>query len=65
MGAVEEIHDRERKLITVLAPRLVHYLHRRESADETEGPAETQWGRIRFRIRLAHTPITVTLQVEP
>jgi hypothetical protein len=65
MGAVEEIHDRERKLIAVLAPRVVHYLRRREGADETQGPIEAQWGRVSFRIMLANTPVMVTLQVDP
>ncbi len=65
MGAVEEIHDRERKLIAVLAPRVAQLLRRREGAAETQGPIEAQWGRVSFRILLANTPIMVTLQVDP
>ena len=65
MGACEEIHDRERSLIWTLAPKVAHFLHRREGAAETDPAAEVDWGRVRFRIRLAHTPITITLAVDP
>jgi hypothetical protein len=65
MGAVEEIHERERKLLAVLGPRVIDYLRRREGGEQIEGPIEAAWGRVRFRVKLANAPITITLAIDP
>jgi hypothetical protein len=65
MGACEEIHDRERSLIWALAPKVLHFLRRREGAGELNPAAEVDWGRVRFRVRLGAAPITITLAIDP
>jgi hypothetical protein len=65
MGACEEIHDRERSLIWMLAPKLLHFLRRREMAHDLDPAAEADWGRVRFRVRLGAAPITITLAIDP
>lgn len=65
MGAVEEIHDRERELILRLAKVIVTHLRNKEGAMEVEVPHEVDWGLVRFRIKARNAPITLTLQIEP
>ena len=64
MGAVEEIHERERELIKELAKRIIRYLHDQEGGMTLENPAEREWGEIRFRVRVRHAPIHVTLKID-
>lgn len=65
MGAVQEIHDRERELNRQLAGRLLAWMREHESAERIEGPIEVEWGHVRFRVRVREAVIAVTLAVEP
>jgi len=64
MGAVEEIHERERELIKELAKGIIRYLHDHDGGMVLENPAEREWGEIRFRVRVRHAPIHVTLKID-
>ena len=65
MGSTEEIHDRERALALRLAKLIVTHLRNKEGGMEVEHPAEVDWGLVRFRMKIHHAPITVTLQIDP
>ncbi len=65
MGAVEEIHERERKLIRDLARRYLERLREKEGAEQVEAPNEIEWGKVVFRVRLRHAVVRVTLQIDP
>jgi hypothetical protein len=65
MGAVEEIHERERMLIIRLAPLILRYLRDKEGGAETEPPAEREWGQVSFKVMIRSAPVTVTLKIDP
>lgn len=65
MGAVEEIHERERALIKRLAGRILNHLHDREGAVEIDPPDEIEWGLVLFHVQAHNANIAISLQVEP
>jgi hypothetical protein len=67
MGAVEEIHDRERTLIWRLAPLVLARLREddRQGAVTIEDPDERRWGEVSFRVQVHDTPVLVTLHIDP
>lgn len=65
MGAVEEIHNRERELALRLARHIVERLRTDEGAMETDPPHEIEWGLVRFQLKVQRAPIEVTLKISP
>jgi hypothetical protein len=65
VGAVEEIHERERKLIRDLARRYLERLREKEGAEQIDPPEEIEWGKVVFRVRLRKAAVQVTLQIDP
>jgi hypothetical protein len=65
VGAVEEIHDRERNLIRDLARAYLKRLREKDGAEQIEAPEEVSWGKVVFRVRLRHAAVRVTLEIEP
>jgi hypothetical protein len=65
VGAVEEIHERERKLIRELARAYLAKLRNEDGAEQIDPPVEVEWGKVVFLVRLRRAAVRVTLQIDP
>jgi hypothetical protein len=65
VGAVQEIHDRERALILRLAKEIIVRWHDREEGEEVDPPVEVEWGKVTFRAKARRATIVVSLSIEP